>query len=460
MKNDAAGVRAFDSTLTDMRPEAKRAEERKRVKEQVGSWVRLQRDDAHRKTTSEQFAGRRVGRRDLVQFDAVDNKGADTFVVSGQFLITGKNYGALGEGQLALIEELGLVAAPVPGLGKAVYSLDATPESIPGIRNRTASVAGRLIAARIPVRHSYVTPLGMVRKAQGGPENSSWTQQKPAVAVSGPKVAVIDTGVSAEQRADGWLNGLVRNDNVDLLDVIPQPTDNRLDLGAGHGSFVTGVVQQVAPGADLRVYQALDTDGAAAETAVAAAIVTAVQDGAKILNLSFGTDTLEADPPLSLRVAIEQAIAIDDGVLIVCAAGNTGDTRQVWPASFHTEFPENVVSVAALGIDETTGAVTGAGWSTHGSVTCSTLGEGVVSTYVIGTESHAADQEGPDTFGPASWATWSGTSFAAPQVVGAVTKVLQDPQHSGKTPREALGVVLQNATTIAGYGKAVVILPA
>ncbi|WP_232660906.1 S8 family peptidase [Pseudonocardia sp. TRM90224] len=460
MKNGAVAVQAFDSTLKDMRPDAKRADERKRVKEQVGNWIQLQHDDNHRRTTSEQFVGRRAGRRDLVQFEAVENKGADTFVVSGQFLITGEHYGALEDEQQALIKKLGLVAAPVPGLGKAVYTLDATPESISGIRNRTASVGKQLVAAGVPVRHSYVTPLGMVRKAQGGPENSSWAQQKPAVAVSGPRVAVVDTGVSTEQRADGWLNGLLRNDNVDLLDVIPQPTDNRLDLGAGHGSFVAGVVQQVAPGADLRVYQALDTDGAAAETTVAAAIVTAVQDGAKILNLSFGTDTLEVDPPLSLRVAIEQAIAIDNEVLIVCAAGNTGDTRQVWPASFRTDFPNNVVSVAALGIDETTGKVAGADWSTHGNVTCSTLGEGVVSTYVIGTESHAADQQGPDTFGPESWATWSGTSFAAPQVVGAVTKVMQDPQHSGKTPLEALGVVLQKATSITDYGKAIVILPA
>ena len=449
-------MKRFDATLVDRRPLPELSAERERVKEQVTNWRRLQQDPDHRSKDRRTLIARRAGRRDLAQLEAVDNDGVDTFVATGELLITRKDLEGLDERRRGLLAELGLVASTAAGLRGGVVVLAEADPRASRVRGRTGDVAARLREAGVPVRPHYVVPLGMIRKAEGGPEPSSWKQDKPDVPVSGPKVAVIDTGISVEERGDGWLRGLLRNDNVDLLDVIPTPSDGRLDLGAGHGTFVSGAIQQVAPGVDLRIYQALDTDGLAAEATVAAAIVTAVDDGAKILNLSFGTDTLDDEPPLSLRTAVETMIATDPEVLLVCAAGNTGDTRDVWPAAFHQEFPTNVVSVAALAIDGSSGAA----WSTHGDVTCSTIGEGVVSTYVKGTESHAADPAGPDTFGEQAWATWSGTSFAAPQVVGAIVKVLQDPAHSGKTPRQALDVVLQNGVLVPDYGQAVHILPA
>lgn len=449
-------VKKFDMALVDRRPLPELSAERTRVKEQVTNWRRLQQDPDHRAKDRRTLIARREGRRDLAQVEAVENDGVDTFVAAGELLITKKDLEGLDERQRGLLAELGLVASTAAGLRGGIVVLGEGDPRASRVRGRTRDVAARLREAGLPVRPNYIVPLGMVRKAEGGPELSSWKQDKPAATVSGPMVAVIDTGISVEERGDGWLHGQLRSDNVDLLDVIPQPTDGKLDLGAGHGTFVSGAIQQVAPGVDLRIYQALDTDGLAAESTVAAAIVAAVEDGAKILNLSFGTDTLDGDPPLSLRTAVETAIATDPDVLLVCAAGNTGDTRDVWPAAFHKEFPSNVVSVAALAVD----GAAGADWSTHGDVTCSTIGEGVVSTYVKGTESHAADTAGPDTFGDQSWATWSGTSFAAPQIVGAIAKVLQDPAHSGKSPRQALDVVLQNAVQIPDYGKAVHVLPA
>lgn len=48
----------------------------------------------------------------------------------------------------------------------------------------------------------------------------------------------------------------------------------------------------------------------------------------------------------------------------------------------------------------------------------STLGEGIWSTYASGTESPIIDPD-PEEFGSDSWALWTGTSFAAPQVAGA-----------------------------------------
>ena len=117
----------------------------------------------------------------------------------------------------------------------------------------------------------------------------------------------------------------------------------------------------MAPGVDLRIYQTLDTDGLAGETDVATAIVTAATDGADIINLSLGTDTLDNTPPTALQAGLQQAIAINPDILLVCAAGNLGDTRPVWLAAFKADFPNNVASVAALGRNETTGDIEGAG---------------------------------------------------------------------------------------------------
>lgn len=456
--DESSAARKFDPSLEDRRPERAKEGERAKVRQQVAGWIEAMHDPEARRRAAEILIRRRAGRRDLVQFEPIENGGANTLVVAGQLLITEEAFTALDEGQRGLVlDDFKLKAAPVRCLKGRVLQLDVTDGS-EQVRGRTTDIVAKLREAGIPVQHSYVTPLGMVRKADGGPEPSAWIQVKPNVPVAGPRVAVIDTGISVEVRGDNWLSGLVRGDNVDLLDVIPQPTDNRLDLGAGHGTFAAGTIQQVAPAADLRIYQTLDTDGVASESAVAAAMVTAAQDGALIVNLSLGTDTLEPSPPISLREAIEQAIAIEPRVLFVCAAGNTGDTRDVYPAAFHQDFPDNVVSVAALKRVGAAG-MAGAEWSTHGNVTCSTMGEGVVSTYVIGTETHAADPQGPDTFGANSWATWSGTSFAAPQIVGAIVSVLQDPAHSGLTPRQALDVALHDSTAIADYGRAIVVLP-
>ena len=53
------------------------------------------------------------------------------------------------------------------------------------------------------------------------------------------------------------------------------------------------------------------------------------------------------------------------------------------------------------------------------------------------------------------FAVWSGSSFAAPQIAGAVARLSQTP---GATPRTALNQLLQVAVPIPGFGRAVQIL--
>ena len=147
----------------------------------------------------------------------------------------------------------------------------------------------------------------------------------------------------------------------------------------------------------------------------------------------------------------------------MCAAGNFGDTRACWPGAFSgmAEFQENVVSVAGLRLDDTAaGQYVGAEWSSHGDwVTCSTPAQGVVSTYVEGEE---MDQPAPlrrDKFGKAAWATWTGTSFAAPQIVGAIVWTMQQDGWQG-TPMQAFRQVMADgAEVVPGYGTSISVLP-
>jgi subtilisin family serine protease len=265
-------------------------------------------------------------------------------------------------------------------------------------------------------------------------------------------VVVIDTGVYGV-RDDGWLVDLDTTDNREDLDFFPQ--DGFLDIAAGHGSFCAGIVQQIAPGAQIVVSKQLDSDGFATELRIARELVSQVRAGLSagqdvIVNLSLGTETADDEPPVALEMALqiidEEAREAGREAFVVAAAGNFGHTRPCYPAAFPT-----VTAVAAI-----TQGMAPAEWSSRGTwVDMCTIGEGVRSTFVPGTESPAADSE-LEEFPHNAWALWSGTSFAAPQVAAAIAKIAID---DGVAPTEAKRRLLEGAGEIPLFGKRVEILP-
>ena len=263
-------------------------------------------------------------------------------------------------------------------------------------------------------------------------------------------VAVIDTGINHQSRTDGWLTGIPEGAaNVDLLDVFPVPPDGLLDLSAGHGTFVAGVVEQVAPACTIVVYREVDTQGMGASDDIARAIIRAAEDGADIINASLGTMTVDDLPPLTFTTALETVQADHPDVLIVASAGNMGQETPMFPAAM-----KGVVGVGALAED-----LTPAPWSNHGFwVNCSAVGIGIISTFVEGFEPHT-DANGnvvTEQFGPDAWAIWSGTSFSAPQIAGQVAQLCQ--MHNVR-PAVALGQLLAGKPILPGFGSVVRILP-
>jgi thermitase len=443
----------FDGDYPDPRTEGLLNEERAEVAKQVDHLVRLAREPQVQADYVAKVADRRA-RTGAVPLEQVRRDGAPVYVAAGSLLIGRPPT----DEERRLFVELGLVVAEFDARTQTTR-LESDPTALANRQISTPELAAQLRERGLDVSVNHIVPLGVVMKAEGGPEPTALSRPFPAVAIpaagTAPLVAVIDNGISLEQRTDGYLQNLVLPDNVDPLDVFPSPGgDGKLDAAAGHGSFVAGVVQQVAPSAQLRIYKATDSDGICTDAQVGAAIRRAGADGAAIINLSLGTTTDDGAPPPAMLAAITQVVGANPDVLIVVAAGNDGASGEpVWPAALAPEVA-NVVSVAGLAPDGGDNA-----WSTRGDwVTCSTIGEGVASTYVIGTEDgDLIGDPNPDTYGPDSWAIWTGTSFAAPQIAGGVARLCHEQNLS---PVAALGELLKNAPAdLAGFGQRVTILP-
>jgi len=246
-------------------------------------------------------------------------------------------------------------------------------------------------------------------------------------------VGVIDTGVSlthpdlapqiavneAEQNGlpgfdddgNGYVDDVFGYDFVDAPSLPgdgdwrerdPDPTDDM-----GHGTQVSGVVLAeegsgkgiagVAPDARLIAVRAgfrtrlPFQSGLLEEDDIAAAILYAVDRGARILNLSFGDGT---DAPV-LREAIRYAQ--DHGVLVVASAGNVPADR--------TAFPAATVGVLVAGASTSAGER--AGFSAFGQdLDLLAPGLSLLTTQMTG-----------------GYVTSSGTSFSAPMVVGTAALV-------------------------------------
>jgi subtilisin family serine protease len=412
-------------------------------KRQSGIHVEFHRDV---EATNEAI-GQALGRHDLlrddpvsVQVDAVVPESGRFFdavlVTRGELLVWDNDVpsvlGALAAASInAAVEDM--VTPRVRRLRLPVAAND------PRGRGDELARAARVIHdAHLRVSANHVLPFSQWWfKSAASPEPSPVViSPRPASSVrgAGVTVAVIDTGIddSAAARADQWLADVTG-------DVDPGSLDGSTAIGpaGGHGTFVSGIIRQVAPGCTVRVYRALDADGIGGEVQVAQAIIRAAADGADVINLSLGSPALFGDPPLAVEDALE---SIPRRILVVAAAGNDGNFTREYPAAF-----KRVISVGALEHD-----LTPAPYSNRGPwVDVSTIGTGAVSTFVTGRES-----DGDVYSGDSPLAVWSGTSFAAPQVAGLAAVMLAD----GIDPLAVSTAIIAAGRPLENFGSAIHIL--
>jgi hypothetical protein len=231
-----------------------------------------------------------------------------------------------------------------------------------------------------------------------------------------PDVVVLDTGL-AEGADDlppafGGLPNMVRFGGPPDKDVPDSDADRALDPAAGHGTFIAGLIQRVAPGAVVEERKVIEPLGHGIERKIATAISMlphAPAPGA-VLNLSFGGQVLEEAPLMAAAIRTAQ----DNGYVVVASAGNDGTCRPTYPAAF-----AGVVGVGAIGPNGP------APFSNFGPwVRACAPGVDLVSTFFkkfVG-EDEPSTPGGADPDDYAEWARWSGTSFSAPLVSGALVR--------------------------------------
>jgi subtilisin family serine protease len=237
---------------------------------------------------------------------------------------------------------------------------------------------------------------------------------------AGVRVAVLDTGVDRQHPAlAGKL--LPGFDFVDS-DSDPSEVGNVANPYFGHGTHVAGLVALVAPDARIMPLRVLDANGVGNAWVLAEAMLYAVDpdgdpntdDGAHVINLSLSsptkTDLFATVAKLVSCSGGSQAGNAAGGVgtlgdkarctgfggaVVVAAAGNHASDKQEYPAA---ESSTALLSVAASN---------SSGWLAHfsnygGWIELAAPGEGITSSVPGG-----------------GYATWSGTSMAAPLASGA-----------------------------------------
>jgi subtilisin family serine protease len=262
-------------------------------------------------------------------------------------------------------------------------------------------------------------------------EDAAWSFWPSPPQLYPVKVAVIDSGV------DGSHPDLVGR--IVLAKSFVGGSPYRDD--DGHGTFVAGEIAAnpfnglgiagLAFNARLLVAKVVRADGTVSLAGEVAAIHWAVDNGARVVNLSLGGVRDPLDPRLDTYSPLEQAAvdyAFSKGAVVVAAVGN-GPQSPATPWSF-AHYPAalpHVIGVSALRQD---GSVPD--YSNRDAVYNDLAAPGdamfsTIPTNLVENRAGCADLPYSDC-GPFEFHNAIGTSFAAPQVAAAAALLLgQDP---------------------------------
>lgn len=220
-----------------------------------------------------------------------------------------------------------------------------------------------------------------------------WTKSKG----QGIKIAVLDTGCDPDH--PDLQNRIIGGRNFTDDD---HGDENNFSDYNGHGTHVAGTIAAeengkgvvgVAPQAELLIIKVLDRNGSGTYEGIISGLQYAIEQKVDIISMSLGGPV---DHPL-LHKTIQQAV--NQGILVVCAAGNEGDSDDktdefTYPGSYN-----EIISVGAVDLDRRSSDFS----NSNNQVDLVAPGERILSTYLNG-----------------GYATLSGTSMAAPHVSGAL----------------------------------------
>ena len=256
-------------------------------------------------------------------------------------------------------------------------------------------------------------------------------------------VAVIDTGVDynhEDLKNNIWINtkeiagnGIDDDGNGYIDDVRGWNFDNNnnnvLDNN-GHGTHVSGTIAAenngigvtgIAYNSQIMPVKVLDANGSGSYSNITKGIYYAVDNGAKVINLSLGGDSAND----TLKSAIEYASS--KGVIVVMAAGNNGDSIPSYPARYAYNS-----GIAVGAVDQNNNFANFSNRSGSQEIAYITApGVNVYSTV-------------PNN----QYDTYSGTSMAAPHIAGVVALMLSaNPNLTESQVRQIIISTSANSTS-------------
>ena len=297
------------------------------------------------------------------------------------------------------------------GPGEDLFAVSAALEGSPGVEYAHPNY---LINPLHPVQGSYPFSDEQVSgdfRGQLPASTLKLAQAHGTTTGAGIKVGVIDGGVDYTHPELSSHVSL----GYDVVDEDSDPMDEPGGPASGHGTFVAGIINLVAPDAEIRAYRVTNEIGYGDGYGLAEAIQRAVLDGCDVINISV---VMMAEHMLVSEVV---AFARSQGVVVVVAAGNEGEETVAFPAT-----DPNTIAVAAIdSLDRI------ADFSSYGSsIDVCAPGTWIYSTYQSG-----------------GWAWWSGTSFAAPFVAGQAA--LLKAVYPTATPEQIADVISNSAVDLS-----------
>ena len=352
-------------------------------------------------------------------YNVVESKGQR--YVADELLIGMKVKTSRADFQALLDTIGGSVVSGIPSLG--IYRITLPQGSnVPALVD--ALKANALVAAIEP---NYVVD----SPPQKIPTDSTAQNQNNSPKVSTPlgstKIAVLDSGLKTDASLGNLVSGTFDSTNPGM------PINDNGGHGTQMAYIASGAIQPTGttasenPNANILAIKAFDDNGVASNYGLIESLNYAQENGARILSLSWGTET----PSTFLKTAFQQAA--QNGALIFAAAGNEPTGNPVYPAAY-----AETIAVAALGAD-------GTRWkkSNYGDFV-DFIAPGH-ATFPVGNNGPPGAYQGTSIATPylANWASQYASqnpSASNEDIINALKAAVVDAGPSGKDPQYGYGV--------------------